>query len=220
MGGATYAQASAYPNLAGVPSEAPRPTSDNLRDTLIKGLVADRENARYTDEILTSESTAVPPAPSPPKGKQRVDIPWETPRVVPEWQDRQMPEHLHVRRAGPRVGRAEPVGEQHHAVVSTVVHDRGRDRAVAAVGDRAVRLGTVEARAPHRRRGREQRSRTGPPDRGREENNCTGHRRGTPGRAGGPEQHRQGEHQRGQHEDVGAQNTRLKLQTSIFSFRG
>ncbi len=55
MGGATYAQASAYPNLAGVPSEAPRPTSDNLRDALIKGLVADRENARYTDEILNSE---------------------------------------------------------------------------------------------------------------------------------------------------------------------
>ena len=87
LGGATYAQASAYPNLAGVPSEAPRPTSDDLRDTLIKGLIADRDNARYTDEALTAESTAVPPAPSPPKGKRRVDISWETSRVVPEGQE-------------------------------------------------------------------------------------------------------------------------------------
>ena len=122
MGGATYAQASAYPNLAGVPNEAPRPTSDDLRDTLIKGLVADRENARYTDEILTSESTAVPPAPSPPKGKQRVDIPWETPRVVPEWQEAEMVE---VEWETARVEPVEAVADELTAGESAAVPDGG-----------------------------------------------------------------------------------------------
>ncbi len=112
MGGATYARASDYPNLAGVPSEAPRPTSDDLRDTLTRGLIADRANARYTDEALTAESTAVPPAPSPPKGQQRVDISWETPRVVPEGQETEAAEGVEIEWETARVEPAEaPVAE-------------------------------------------------------------------------------------------------------------
>jgi outer membrane protein OmpA-like peptidoglycan-associated protein len=82
--GAAYAQDSPYPNLASVPGEAPQPTSEGLRDNLVKGLVADSQNARYTDEALTADSAAVPPAPSPPTGRPRVDITWETPRALTE----------------------------------------------------------------------------------------------------------------------------------------
>jgi outer membrane protein OmpA-like peptidoglycan-associated protein len=71
-----------YPNLSRVPNEVPRPTPKSLRDSLMDGLVADRANARYSDEELTVESTAVPPAPPPPEGSPRVDITWETDRYL------------------------------------------------------------------------------------------------------------------------------------------
>ena len=80
--GASAAQGDSYPNLARVPNEAPRPTPEDLRESLLQGLIADRANARYTDEVLTNESTAVPPAPPPPKGRQRVEIAWATPRKL------------------------------------------------------------------------------------------------------------------------------------------
>lgn len=73
-----------YPNLARVPGEAPRPTPESLRKELVRGLAADRANARYTGELLTAATAAPPPAPPPPAAQPQVEIFWETLRVLPE----------------------------------------------------------------------------------------------------------------------------------------
>ncbi len=51
-----------YPNLASVPNSRPRPSPEAQRKRLTKGLRADRGNARYSDQSLTAENTALPPA--------------------------------------------------------------------------------------------------------------------------------------------------------------
>ena len=67
------AQAKAAPNLATVPGRPTRASTPAERQTLTQGLVADRENAKYTDDDLqprTAQASApaarpaVPPAPS------------------------------------------------------------------------------------------------------------------------------------------------------------
>ena len=66
-----------------------------------------------------------------------------------------MRQHLHVARGRPRVGGAELVGEQHHAVLGRVVDHRGRQHAVGAMVQVAVPPPVV-ARAEHRGVGGEQ----------------------------------------------------------------
>lgn len=53
------------PNLATVPDQPPLPSPSTQRSGIIEGLSADRENARYTDEVLTPQAVAVPPATPP-----------------------------------------------------------------------------------------------------------------------------------------------------------
>ena len=62
--------ASAYPNLATVPPPPTRAMTAAERDKLTQSLVADRTNAKYTDEKLragfSAISAPVPPPPPPP----------------------------------------------------------------------------------------------------------------------------------------------------------
>ena len=60
----------AFPNLASVPERAPRATPPAQRTELAKGLLADRTNAYYSNQPLTPEVTAVPPAAPPPAPPQ------------------------------------------------------------------------------------------------------------------------------------------------------
>lgn len=83
-GAAGGSENESYPNLARVPTEPPRPTSEELRQQLIEGLVADHANARYTEEPLTAQSAGVPPAAPPPGGRTQVEILWDSPRVPTE----------------------------------------------------------------------------------------------------------------------------------------
>jgi outer membrane protein OmpA-like peptidoglycan-associated protein len=56
-----------FPNLSTVPDEAPITTSAELRDEIAEGLVADRGEAEYTDEVLTGQpnvAAAAPPMPA------------------------------------------------------------------------------------------------------------------------------------------------------------
>jgi outer membrane protein OmpA-like peptidoglycan-associated protein len=73
-----------YPNLSRVPGEQPRPTPESLRKELINGLVADHANARYSGEVLTAATAAVPPAAPPPAARPQVEVIWDTLRVLPE----------------------------------------------------------------------------------------------------------------------------------------
>ncbi|MCZ4280086.1 OmpA family protein [Kiloniella laminariae] len=57
--------AEGFPNLSSVPGESPQTTPGNLRDQVTEGLIADRNNAEYSDQPLTARSTLVPPAPPP-----------------------------------------------------------------------------------------------------------------------------------------------------------
>lgn len=58
-----------FPNLSSVPDQAPEVTPAAERQKILEGLIADRENARYTDEQLRAGSDnsvgAVPPPPPP-----------------------------------------------------------------------------------------------------------------------------------------------------------
>ena len=67
-----------YPNLASVPDRPPRPTPEEMRDSLAEGLRADRANARYSGQTLTGTNTAAPDAAAPPPVK-RTDLPPEPP---------------------------------------------------------------------------------------------------------------------------------------------
>ena len=54
-----------YPTLSSVPEAPPRPSPDEQREALADGLISDHVNARYSGQILTVESTAVPEAGPP-----------------------------------------------------------------------------------------------------------------------------------------------------------
>lgn len=62
-----------YPSLASVPEERPRPSPAAQRKSLTEGLMADRENVRYTGEKLTLATTAVPAAEPPKKAANQQD---------------------------------------------------------------------------------------------------------------------------------------------------
>ena len=55
----------AYPNLSSVPDQAPYPSPEVRRVEITQGLIGDRDNAVYTDEVLTAQSATAPPAEPP-----------------------------------------------------------------------------------------------------------------------------------------------------------
>lgn len=55
-----------YPNLAGVPDRPKRTESAESRRDIAKGLIADRESARYADQALRGGTEASAPPPPPP----------------------------------------------------------------------------------------------------------------------------------------------------------
>lgn len=57
-----------YPKLSSVPSQPPATSSASERRAIAQGLVADREHARYTEQEVREETTAV--SPSRPAGRQ------------------------------------------------------------------------------------------------------------------------------------------------------
>lgn len=59
----TAAEGSAFPDLASVPETAPTTTSLDEQKNIAEGLVADRDAARYTDEVLRGGTAAPAPAP-------------------------------------------------------------------------------------------------------------------------------------------------------------
>ncbi|WP_162938031.1 OmpA family protein [Kiloniella sp. EL199] len=66
--------AEGFPNLSSVPGESPQTTSGDYRTQVAEGLIADRNNAEYSDQPLTARSTLVPAAPPPsvPQAPQTV----------------------------------------------------------------------------------------------------------------------------------------------------
>jgi len=54
-----------FPSLGSVPETRPRPSAQRRRDGLTSRLIADRLNARYSGERLTSRNTAIPSARPP-----------------------------------------------------------------------------------------------------------------------------------------------------------
>lgn len=69
-----------FPNLRTVPERAPETSSSAERQRVAQGLVADRDNARYTDQVLRAGGTPTPPA--PPTQIARAE-PAPTPAVTP-----------------------------------------------------------------------------------------------------------------------------------------
>jgi outer membrane protein OmpA-like peptidoglycan-associated protein len=55
-----------FPNLSTVPDEAPMTTTAEERGRIAEGLVADRGEAEYTDEVLTGQPQVAAAAPPPP----------------------------------------------------------------------------------------------------------------------------------------------------------
>jgi len=62
---AQTAQGQAYPNLGTVPQQAPATTSSADRQQLASGLVADNQNAAYSDQPVTATQESGTPAPAP-----------------------------------------------------------------------------------------------------------------------------------------------------------
>ena len=59
--------AQTFPNLGTVPNQAPPTTSSADRQQITSGLVADNQNAAYSDQPVTAQQTGTPvPAPIPP----------------------------------------------------------------------------------------------------------------------------------------------------------
>ncbi len=57
--------AEGFPNLSSVPGESPQTTPGDYKNQVTEGLVADRNNAEYSNQPLTARSTLVPAAPPP-----------------------------------------------------------------------------------------------------------------------------------------------------------
>ena len=64
-------EASDYPNLATVPPPPERALTAAEREKLTQSLIADRTNARHTDEQLRAGFSPVAAAPPPPPGRAR-----------------------------------------------------------------------------------------------------------------------------------------------------
>ena len=57
--------AEGFPNLSSVPGESPQTATGDYKNQVTEGLVADRNNAEYSNQPLTARSTLVPAAPPP-----------------------------------------------------------------------------------------------------------------------------------------------------------
>ncbi|HEY2892407.1 MAG TPA: OmpA family protein [Dongiaceae bacterium] len=62
---AQTAQGQSYPNLGTVPQQAPATTSSADRQQIASGLVADNQNAAYSDQPVTATQESGTPAPAP-----------------------------------------------------------------------------------------------------------------------------------------------------------
>ncbi len=71
-----------FPQLKTVPQQAPQASSNEERRQVAQGLVADRDNARYTDQVLRAGGTPKPAAPS--MQVARVAPPPPPPAQVPQ----------------------------------------------------------------------------------------------------------------------------------------
>src|SRR5260370_19733188 len=82
-------EASDYPNLATVPPPPVRALTAAEREKLSQSLIADRTNARHTDEQLRARLSSVAAAPPPPPGEpgaqpeQAAAAPSPSPTPVP-----------------------------------------------------------------------------------------------------------------------------------------
>ena len=56
---------STFPNVGSVPDKAPQTSSSAERKQIVKGLVADKQNARYTDSTSGTQVASAPPPPPP-----------------------------------------------------------------------------------------------------------------------------------------------------------
>src|SRR5437899_8656250 len=64
--GAQPSQPETYPNLGTVPTQAPTTSTSAQRQQLTSGLVADNQNASYSEQAVTAQQSAEPaPAPTP-----------------------------------------------------------------------------------------------------------------------------------------------------------
>jgi hypothetical protein len=72
---APAAPGDAYPSLHSVPPRAQLSYSVEQRRAIVDGLIADRENARYTDQVVRYRSgqSSLPPPPAPPHDVAAVD---------------------------------------------------------------------------------------------------------------------------------------------------
>ncbi len=75
--------AEGFPNLASVPGESPQTTPGDYKNQVTEGLVADRDNAEYSNQPLTARSTLVPAAP-PPSVPQAPSVTTTASPQVPE----------------------------------------------------------------------------------------------------------------------------------------
>src|SRR5258706_10712929 len=64
-----------YPNLGTVPQQAPQTSSGADRAQITSGLVADNQNAAYSDQPVTAQQTGGTPAPAPITAPDPVPVP-------------------------------------------------------------------------------------------------------------------------------------------------
>ena len=77
-------EASDYPNLATVPPPPVRALTAAEREKLTQSLIADRANARHTDEQLRAGFPSVAAAPPPPPGAPASQPEQDTATLPPE----------------------------------------------------------------------------------------------------------------------------------------
>jgi len=126
--------ASQFPDLANVPEKAPETTSLADQKGIADGLVADREAARHSDEVLRGGTEA--PAPAPVVAKP-TPMP-ELKDVAPATKEKQsMYEKAPVLNLPQRGGHATLEGAKRMAAADATKDDK--DGAVTEVDDPAVR---------------------------------------------------------------------------------
>lgn len=100
-----------FPKLASVPERPAAPTEEE-RDRMARSLVADRENARYTDEQIKRQSTSAAPPPPPLRPRGTSASPPAVPRTpvasAPTRSAAPPPPPPRSRSSAPRVSAAPP----------------------------------------------------------------------------------------------------------------
>ena len=153
----------AFPTASDVPDRPETTTAEARRETA-EGLVADRENAQYTDDEIRREARAqvaavaptpapVPaPRPAPPPRQERVTTPEAAPRPTPAPPQQvaeapARPSILESRRVDPRASADRPVAEDSLDARRTITSGRTTLPATT-VAPRRVAPQVVERRAP------------------------------------------------------------------------